>query len=335
MKVLFDCHVPSLLAHGGEQIQAVNTVKALREIGVDAGFVNWWDPSQTCDVLHFLGRVGEFYSGFARRKGVRFVMGDLLAAQTNRNWWQRLPHWGLRQLDRVIGGEIGRQYGWTSYRNADAVIALTSVEALFMRRMFAVDPERLHIIPNGVEDEFFPDPKSKIQNPKSPTLLCTGTVTPRKRVLELSKAAVEAQVPIWIVGKPYSETDPYFLEFLKVQRASGGLIRYEGPVEDRGRLAEVYRDARGFVLLSTMESHSLSAIEAAAAGCPLLLSDLPWARASFGDSASYCPVSATQSETARALKRFYEQAPRLPSPPKPLTWREVAVELEKVYRAIL
>ncbi|MFZ4600049.1 MAG: glycosyltransferase, partial [Terrimicrobiaceae bacterium] len=165
--------------------------------------------------------------------------------------------------------------------------------------------------------------------------LCTGTITERKRILELAAAAVEAQVPIWIVGKPYSETDPYFLEFLKVQRGSAGIVRYEGAVDDRARLAEIYRDARGFVLLSTMESHSLSAIEAAAAGCPLLLSDLPWARASFGDSASYCPVSATQAETARALKRFSDQAPSLPLPPKPLTWREVAVELEKVYRAIV
>lgn len=331
MKVLFDCHVPSVLAHGGEQIQAVNTVKALREIGVDADFVNWWDPTQTCDVLHFFGRVGEFYSGFARRKGVRFVMGDLLAAQTNRNWWQRLPHWGLRLLDRVVGGEIGRQYGWTSYRNADAVIALTSVEAVFMRRMFGVDPKRLHIIPNGVEEIFFANP----QTPKSSFLVFTGTITERKRVLELSKAAVEAGVPLWVVGRPYAESDSYYLGFLEVQRGSGGLIRYEGSVEDRGRLAEIYREARGFVLLSNMESHSLSAIEAAAAGCPLLLSDLPWARASFGNFASYCPVSAAQSETARALKKFFDQAPTLPLPPKPMTWREVARELEKVYRAIL
>jgi len=335
MKVLFDCHVPSVLAHGGEQIQEVNTVKALREIGVDADFVNWWDPTQTCDVLHFFGRVGEFYSGFARRKGVRFVMGDLLAAQTNRNWWQRLPHWGLRQLDRVVGGEIGRQYGWTSYRNADAVIALTSVEALFMRRMFGVDPKRLYIIPNGVEEVFLKGESRRLKAERGEWLVCTATVTERKRVLELAEAATVARTPVWIIGKPYSESDPYYRRFQKVVGSSGGVVRYEGGISDRERLAEIYREARGFVLLSKMESHSLSAIEAAAAGCPLLLSDLPWARASFGNFASYCPVSAAQTETARALKRFSDQAPSLPLPPKPLTWIEVALELEKVYRAIL
>ena len=41
-----------------------------------------------------------------------------------------------------------------------------------------------------------------------------------------------------------------------------------------------YREARGFVLLSAMESLSLSALEAAACECPLFLSDLPWARSS-------------------------------------------------------
>ena len=38
-----------------------------------------------------------------------------------------------------------------------------------------------------------------------------------------------------------------------------------------------------------MESLSLSALEAAACGCPVLLSDLPWARTVFGQSALVLP----------------------------------------------
>src|SRR6185503_2412225 len=101
-------------------------------------------------------------------------------------------------------------------------------------------------------------------------LVCTAIITERKRVLELAQAALHAQTPIWIIGKPYSETDPYFQEFLALAKTHPEVIRYEGAISDRQRLAQIYREARGFVLLSKWESLSLSALEAAACGCPVL-----------------------------------------------------------------
>jgi glycosyltransferase involved in cell wall biosynthesis len=113
------------------------------------------------------------------------------------------------------------------------------------------------------------------------------------------------------------------------------LIRYEGGISDRSRLAEIYRQAHGFVLLSTMESLSLSALEAAACECPLLLSDLPWARCSFGATVSYCPVPLPAHRTAAVIRRFYDDAPQLPVPPKPKSWVEVAGLIRTVYEAAL
>src|SRR5207247_19927 len=94
-------------------------------------------------------------------------------------------------------------------------------------------------------------------------------------------------------------------------------IRYEGAIADREKLAQVYREARGFVLLSAWESLSLSALEASACECPLLLSDLPWARSVFGDKASYCPLRGSTEQTSAVIRKFYDAAPRLPVPPKP------------------
>jgi glycosyltransferase involved in cell wall biosynthesis len=83
-----------------------------------------------------------------------------------------------------------------------------------------------------------------------------------------------------------------------------------------------------------MESLSLSALEAAACGCPLLLSDLPWARTSFGEQASYCSVTGPM-QTATVLKVFYAQAPQRPAPARPLSWLEVAERLKKIYESLL
>lgn len=335
MKVLFDCHMPACLAHGGGHVQAINTVKALREIGVDADYVNWWSSDQKCDVLHFLGRVDGFYTGFAKAKGIKFVLADLLTSQGSRTKLQRVPHWFLRQFDRLTGGRIiAAKFGWTTYRMADAVVALTAWERDLMIEMFGAKPANVHIVPNGVEEVFFNNPTSNIQNPKSPWLVCTATVTERKRVLELAEAAVVAKTPVWIIGKPYTETDPYFLRFLEVVKSSNGIVRYEGGISDREAMAEIYKSARGFVLFSTMESLSLSALEAAAAGCPLLLSDLPWAKCTFSNAASYAPI-APASTTAPVLRKFYDAAQTRPVPQRPATWIEVAEQLKGIYETLL
>jgi hypothetical protein len=84
-----------------------------------------------------------------------------------------------------------------------------------------------------------------------------------------------------------------------------------------------------------MESLSLSALEAAACECPLLLSDLPWARCTFAASARYCSVSQSVTDTARNLREFYDAAPTLPPPPKPASWVQIGRELKTVYEAVL
>ena len=154
-------------------------------------------------------------------------------------------------------------------------------------------------------------------------------------MLELAKAAVAAQTPLWVLGKPFGEHDPYALRFFEVARQHPSLVRYEGAMSDRSRLAQIYREARGFVLLSTKESLSLSALEAAACECPLLLSDLPWARTVFKDRAWYCPADANVRKTALTLKQFYTAAPDFKPPPRPLGWREVALQLKSIYEGLL
>jgi glycosyltransferase involved in cell wall biosynthesis len=153
--------------------------------------------------------------------------------------------------------------------------------------------------------------------------------------LETAKAAVQAGTPLWVIGKPYSESDDYAQAFFTFVQKNPEILRYEGPVHDRQRLARIYREARGFVLLSTMESLSLSALEAAACECPLLLSDLPWAHTTFGDAAWYCPVKSSVEKAERVFRVFYEAAPAIRPPPKPQSWIEVAGQLKKVYQRML
>jgi glycosyltransferase involved in cell wall biosynthesis len=330
MKILFNCPVPFNLAHGGAQVQIARTMSALDEIGVAVEPLRWWDEKQTGDVLHYFSRIPISLLKGAQRKGLKVVFSDLLTGQGSRSRMQlRIQKLASRLLERSLPRLATQSFNWESFRLADACIALTEWEAHLMSYTFGAPPEKLHVVPNGVEDVFLNSKPAA----RGKWLVCTATITERKRVLELAEAAVRAKTPLWVLGKPYADTAPYAQRFLALAREHPQVIRYEGAVSDRAQLARIYREARGFVLMSTMESLSLSALEAAACECPLLLSDLHWARTTLKETASYCPIAGA-GRTAPFLRRFYDAAPNLKSPPRPETWTDVARQLKAIYESL-
>ena len=331
MKILFDHPNPFLLAHGGFQIQIEQTKKALEEIGVEVEWLRWWDGGQTGDVIHYFGRPSAGYIDFTHKKEMKIVMSELLAGLGSRSSKQRMLQKGVMNLSKkLLPPSFTAKLSWDAYQKADAIIALTPWEKQLMIEMFDAPQEKVHVVPNGVEEIFFKSSNSHVPASRSDYLVCTATITERKRVLELAEAATLAKTSLWVIGVPYSVSDPYYLRFLKAVERSAGCVRYESGISDRNRMAEIYQSARGFVLLSTMESLSLSALEATASGCPLLLSDLPWARSAFGSEAQYCQITSPPS-TAPILMHFYYDCPNFLPPSFPLSWNKVIVQLSQIY----
>ena len=328
MKVLLDGALPFSFAHGGAQLQMQGLQRGLSANGVEVEWLRWWDPEQTGDIVHFLGRPHLDYVQQAQSKGIRVVLAELLTAVGSR------PPWALATQRLLIAtlrrSAFFRRMAWESYRCADACVALTAWEASLMTDVFGAERAKVHVVPNGVDDVFFETAPS----PRIEWLVCTATIHQRKRVLELARAAVQAKTPVWIIGKPYAEADAYHRAFLEVARANPQWVRYEGAIDDRRRLAEIYRGARGFVLISTMESQSLSALEAAASRCPLLLSDLPWATTTFSKHATYCPDTSDPATIARHLRAFWDADHSATTPFVPLRWVEVAAKLRALYEAL-
>jgi glycosyltransferase involved in cell wall biosynthesis len=270
----------------------------------------------------------------AAKKGVKTVFCELLTGLGSRS---KVSRWAQKALIEISKRGLPRAFierlCWDAYQIADGCIANTSWEKKLMIEMFSAKPGRVHVVPNGVEDVFFRDSKSEIENPKSEYLVCTATITERKRVVELAEAAIMAQVPVWIIGEPYTKEDPYFIKFLSVIKKSKGVVKYEGGVSDRAKMATIYQSVAGFVLLSAMETRSLSAEEAAAGGCRLLLADLPWARSSFGSHAIYIPLAGKEKEASQ-LKKFYERIDVAAQPPMPCRWKEVGKMLRDIYERL-
>jgi glycosyltransferase involved in cell wall biosynthesis len=332
MIILFDHAEPALLVHGGMLTIIRQTKAALEALGCQVDYLRWWDETQRADILHYFGRMPPYLLRVAQAKGIKVVLGELLAVQGSRPEWQL---WCQRQTTRLLRSFMPVQFTaafrWESPRLADAHLSSTPWEAHLLNYLFDAPKERIHVIPNGVETAFLQSTPAA----RGQWLVCTATITERKRVLELAEAAVQARTPLWIIGKSYSDSDGYAQRFFRLAKAHPQTLRFEGPIADRLKLAQAYRECRGFVLLSSSESLSLSALEAAACECPLLLTDLPWAKTVFKEHASYCLLTNATHLTARVLRQFYEAAPQLPAPPKPLTWIEVAKLVKAVYETLL
>ena len=332
MKILTYCNLPFAFAHGGHAIQIQQTMAALAGIGVAVEPLRWWDENQTGDLIISFGRMQAELIRFAQKKKIKVVISDLLTAQGSQTAAQRASRRAFRWLaENLAPASFARAFQWEPYRLADGFLTLTSWEKYLMEYKFGADPQKIFVVPNGVETAFFESPPVS----RGKWLVCTATITERKRVLELAQAAVAAQTPAWIIGRAYADTEPYAQQFFALAKAHPNFIRYEGGINDRTQLAQIYRAARGFVLLSAMESLSLSALEAAACECPLLLSDLPWARSTFAGAATFCPVTKNTAVTADTLRKFYAAAPQLPVPPKPATWPDVAQQLKSACEKIL
>ena len=335
VKVLFDHPNAFLLAHGGLQTQIEQTKKALEYSGLEVEWLRWWDDKQKGDLIHYFGRAHPGYIRQAQGKGIKVVMSELLTGLGSRKTGARMVQKMIMRLARgFLPREFTARLCWDSYKLADTSIALTSWEKRLMVEMFSAEPNRVHIVPNGVEEIFFGNQESKMQTQTSKYLVCTATITERKRVVELAEAAILAQVPVWVIGDPYSKREPYYKKFVSVVESSKGLVKYEGGISDRAKMAAIYKSASGFVLFSSMESLSLSALEAAAGKCPLLLADLPWARSTFGDGATYCRLGPGKQES-RALKDFYKSIDKAPRASVPCRWSEVGAQLKQIYESLL
>ena len=142
----------------------------------------------------------------AHQKKLPVVMGELLTGTGSRSRLQlRLQKFISRTVECLAPRNFAAAFNWESYRLADAIIANTPWEAYLMAYLFNAPQERIHIVPNGVEKIFF----NSSQGERGPWLVCTATITERKRVLELAAAGIASKTPLWIIGKAYADTDPY------------------------------------------------------------------------------------------------------------------------------
>jgi len=333
MKVLFSNSLPFFLAHGGTQTLLESLMRELAILGVQVEPERWWDENQKGDILHYMNRPPLLNVRAAHVKGFRVVMTENLDQTASRTRSQLFGQRCLTRLARtLLPAGLTTRLGWDVYQELDAMVYVVKHEWEVARYLFGATPGRGHIIPHGLEEKALAD--LALPQKEEDYLVSAATIHPRKNTVLLAQAALLAGAPVVFLGKPYSPDDAYFQEFQRL--VDGHIVRYEGFVsaEEKHRYL---RGARGFALLSQFESGSISVYEAAGAGLPLLLSDLPWANKVYDQArnTNFVPL-VSAARIAPLLKAFYQNAHRLPGTTFPLlSWRQVAERYLEIYQQLL
>lgn len=221
------------------------------------------------------------------------------------------PAWFRAMTRRILDGMA----------KAAAVVCVTEATREAVIAHGLVPPDRLHVVPNGVQPECSPDPDPEVDaeadrliGPRSPggapCLLHVGSNIPRKRfdvALELLARVRRArpEVRLLKVGGALKGELAELAERLGVADAVVAL-----PFIDAATLAAVYRRAALTIFPSEAEGFGLPVAEALACGTPILVSDLPVLREVGSAAVEYAPVGDAAAWADKVLELLDERERR-------------------------
>lgn len=182
---------------------------------------------------------------------------------------------------------------WDRYRetvqagllHADAVVAPTAAMLDALRQHYGPLPPG-YVVPNGRDARRFPPAE------KEPFVLAAGRLWDEAKGLDrLATAAPALPWPVCLAG---STAHPDGREAAYANVACLGQLTPAALADEMGRAAI-------YALPARYEPFGLSALEAALAGCALVLGDLPSLREVWGDAALYVSTAAELSDAVRYL----------------------------------
>jgi glycosyltransferase involved in cell wall biosynthesis len=322
VRVLFNTYPVAFGCPGGGEVQLIQCKQALESLGVEVALFDPWRPQfEHVDVVHYFSVQGGSmnFCDYVKRVGLPLVISPVvwLTAENRRHF----PLGEIRDLLHL----------------ADRVLPNSQAECNQLAAEFDLDPDKFSVIPNGVNPEFGEpgDPRLFRQHfgITGPFLLNVANVEPRKNQLMLSRVARRMRRDLLLLGQVRDHD--YLHECLD---AGGGHVRHLGhvPHEDP-LLRSAYRACELFVLPSLLETPGLAALEAAAAGARIVITEVGAARDYFGPYAEFVdPASAASIE--RGIRA---QMARLPCDELPrhvlenFTWIHAAKALADAYERVL
>ncbi len=205
-------------------------------------------------------------------------------------------------------------------RGAARILTVSERTKADLVDLYGVAPERVVVIPNGVDPAFSPGEGSHDY------VLTVGAIQERKNQLAALAAAEEVGLPLVLVGPAKDQT-------LAAELGARG-ARLEGYVPTE-RLAELYRGAACVVHSSRYEGFGLPVVEAMASGTPVVAVPDPALREVAGEAALFVEEHQLAEGIRQALADRDRMAAAGIERARAFSWRAAAERTLAVYREIL
>jgi glycosyltransferase involved in cell wall biosynthesis/SAM-dependent methyltransferase len=215
----------------------------------------------------------------------------------------------------------------------DRIAVISMHEAQLLSQEIGLRGTPFTHAPHGVEAERFADASPDAFREYAglgdkPFVLCVGAIDMRKNQLMLAEAMRGTGLPLVLLGPAF---EPNTLELVKAA-GGGGLIHIDRVPSEL--VASAYHAAAVHVLPSWAEGAALANLEAASAGCPIVVSDRSSEFEYFGDMAAFCDP-ADPASIRSAIERQMDAREREPERLAALKGRMVDLTWEKTARATL
>ncbi len=272
---------------GGGEVQLLQTERHLRELGVRVDrFDRWTTRLEEHPLVHSFSLIPHDFWHPVKLAGCGLLVSTI--------HWPTPKEQGLR--DRVRGVVVGagrRILGGGSppegkpFRHVDLFLPNSQMEADLLCQVYKLPPEKMHVVPNGVEERFLgatPDAFVARYGLRD-FVLCVGRIDGRKNQLTLVRALKGIGRPIVCIGEPVLGQEEYLEE---CRREGGADVHFLGKLEhDSPLLASAYAAAAVLALPTWIETPGLCALEAALAGTPIVITELGCTREYFGEHVRY------------------------------------------------
>jgi glycosyltransferase involved in cell wall biosynthesis len=294
---------------GGNRVQRDETMRALRDLGVDVVPGTPEDArGGRFDVVHVFARDVKRMRA-CRTYGIPVALSTIYSVEGQwppaatmgeqmrrrlrrcRGAWRALREtWCGRGTDYCTGQMRGRHETRVRFELADLLLPNSESEARMIREQLGVTTP-CHVVPNGVDPARFTEGKQAAAAPRE-YVTCVARIEPQKNQLGVIEALRNTHHRVRIVGPSGHQTHHQYHERCRARATSN--IEFTGPLAGDD-LVQVYRTTRVHVLASDSETTGLVSLEAVLCGANIVTTFRGYARDYFGEMAWYCHANSPRS----------------------------------------
>ena len=330
------------LVNGGVKTQIHQTAKYLPDHGIELHYFSPWEDLSPTDVdlVHvFTANAGALeITNRLKDFDIPYVVSPVVFSNHKPDYIKRAIK--VESLSKRIVSGV-----WTDYSivakvcsGAERVLPNTDEELGLLRDGFGIPDRKLEVVPNGVEKRFSNADPTLFQTTyglKNVVLFVGNLGAPRKNALGLINAVAGTDIETVLIGKIYD--NDYGRQCQNIAEKHSNIHVLGNLDHGSPMLESAYAAASVFALPSYFETPGIAAMEAALAGCRIVLTPFGGTKSYFGDMAIYPDPKSPESIRNTIQQALAEQAESglKDHIERQFLWERVAEKTAAAYRKVL